>query len=243
MTTSHDRENRFGRTTEQTTDYEGEQEVKSYRRIGAALAALTVLLTVMTAAPGQAGKNLTWSTSDVAAFADPGTRIGTSHLIRTRWGVHGTFRTSELPSREALTLWWVVFNNPQGCSDPCGEDDIFVNGDPTEGLNAAGIAAADIVAAYADGVVGNKNGRAFMSAWLSQGALVSEIIFGVGPTLKDAHAAEVHLVARSHGPAIPGMIKVQTGSYAGGCEVFLNPPEVPDAEGECADIHFAVHLP
>lgn len=217
--------------------------MRKYREIGVALAALTVLMTVLAAAPGNAARNLSWSTSEVVAFADQDTRIGTSHLIRTRWGVYGTFRTSELPPREALTLWWVVFNNPAGCSDPCGEDDIFVNGDPTQGLNAAGIAAADIVAGYADGMVGKRNGRAFMSAWLGEDAKLSEIIFGEGPALKDANAAEVHLVARSHGPAIPGMIRAQTGSYAGGCEVFLNPPDTPDSEGECADIHFAVHLP
>lgn len=140
-------------------------------------------------------------------------------------------------------MWWVVFNNPDGCSDPCGENDIFLNGDPAQGLNAAGIEAADIVAGYADGVLARKNGRAFMSAWLGEDRRVREIIFGQGPVLKDSLGAEVHLVARSHGPAIAGQIKAQTGSYAGGCEVFLNPPEVPQAEGECSDVHFAIHLP
>lgn len=214
-----------------------------YIRIAVVLAALTTMATVLMATPGSAAKNVSWSSSEVVAFADPETRLGTSHLVRTKWGAFGTFRTSDLPAREALTLWWVVFNDPAGCTDPCGEDDIFVNGDPAQGLNEAGIVSADIVAGYADGVVGKKNGRAFMSAWLGEGGPVDEIIFGEGPVLKDAHKAEIHLVARSHGPAIPGSIRLQTGSYAGGCEVFLNPPDAPDAEGECADIHFAIHLP
>lgn len=217
--------------------------MRQYRSIGVVLAALTMLMTVVAVAPGQAAKNVSWSTSEVVAFAEADTRIGTSHLVRTRWGAFGTFRTSQLPPREALTLWWVVFNKPAGCTDPCGEDDIFVNGDPAQGLNAAGIEAADIVAGFADGVVGKKNGHAFLSGWLGENEPVSEIIFGAGPLLKDAHRAEIHLVARSHGPAVPGMIQKQTGSYAGGCEVFLHPPELPDAEGECADIHFAIHLP
>jgi len=217
--------------------------MKRYIRIAVALAALTTMATVLMATPGSAAKNITWSTSEVVAFADHETRLGTSNLVRTRWGAFGTFRTSQLPAREALTMWWVVFNNPAGCSDPCGENDIFLNGDPAQGLNEAGIAAADIVAGYADGVVGKKNGKAFMSAWLGENARVKEIIFGEGPALKDSLGAEIHLVARSHGPAIPGKIRVQTGSYAGGCEVFLNPPEVPNAPGECSDIHFAIHLP
>ncbi len=213
------------------------------RTIGLLVAALAMFMTVIAVAPSHAAKNVSWSSSQVVAFADPETRLGASHLVRTRWGVVATFRTSGLMPREALTLWWVVFNNPAGCTDPCGEDDIFLNGDPAQGLNTAGIAAADIVAGYADGALSGKQGRAFMRAWLGTGDRVSEIIFGDGPVLKDSHEAEVHLVARSHGPAIPGMVREQTGSYAGGCEVFLNPPAVPVAEGECADIHFAVHLP
>lgn len=80
--------------------------------------------------------------------------------------------------REALTLWWVVFNDPQGCSDACGEDDIFVDGDPTKGINPDGLAAADIVVGYATGTVANRNGRATMTARLGTGAEVSEVLFG-----------------------------------------------------------------
>ena len=61
--------------------------------------------------------------------------------------------------------------------------------------------------------------------------------------VKDSHGAEVHLVARSRGPAVPGLVSAQIGSYASGCDVFLNPPAVPTAVGECADNQFAVHLP
>jgi len=27
---------------------------------------------------------------------------------------------------DPYTLWWVIFNNPEDCSDPCDEDDLFV---------------------------------------------------------------------------------------------------------------------
>ncbi len=217
--------------------------MNSKRRTGLVLAALTLALTAIAAAPGQAGAGGASSTSDIVAFADPATTIGTSHLVRTSRGVIATFRTSQLPASEALTLWWVVFNDPSGCSGPCGEDEIFVDGDPQKGLNLAGIEAADIVAGYAAGAVSDAKGRAFMKAAVQAGGDVDEIIFGDGPILKDSVGAEIHLVARSHGPAIPGMVDVQTGSYAGGCDVFLTPPAIPQAVGECADIHFSVHIP
>lgn len=216
--------------------------MNSKRRTTLLLAALTLALTAM-AAPSQAAGHGASSTSAIATFADPTTTVGRSHLVRTDSGVIATYRTSGLQASEALTLWWVVFNDPGGCTGPCGEDEIFVDGDPQKGLNWAGIEAADIVAGYADGVVSDAKGRAFMKASVQTGGDVDEIIFGDGPILKDSITAEIHLVARSHGPAVPGLIDVQIGSYAGGCDVFLLPPEVPQAVGECSDIQFSVHLP
>ena len=60
--------------------------------------------------------------------------------------------------------------------------------------------------------------------------------------------AEIHMVLRSHGPAVPGIVNEQIGSYVGGCPTTLPygfPPfsEVPDAAGECGDIIAAVHKP
>jgi hypothetical protein len=205
--------------------------------------AMAVMLVAIAATPASATRGPTHSESNVVWFADQETSVGSSHLIRTDRGVLGTFRTSGLMPQEALTLWWVVFNNPAGCSAPCGEDDIFLNGDPAQGLNEAGIAAADIVAGYAAGTVANRHGRAMMVAQLRESAPVREVIFGQAPVLKDSYGAEVHLVARSHGPAVPGLIEEQIGSYAGGCDVFLNPPAIPTEVGECADIQFAIHLP
>jgi len=140
-------------------------------------------------------------------------------------------------------MWWVVFNDPHGCSDACGEDDIFIDGDPANGLNLDGVAAADIVVGYAGGTVATQRGTATMTSHLFVGAPVVEVLFGTLPILKSSTAAEIHLVARSHGPAVPGTVAEQIGSYAGGCEVFLLPPAIPTEIGECADIQFAVHQP
>lgn len=201
---------------------------------------LAALMMVIAAAPATAA---TGSSSAVVAFADQETPVGTSQLIRGEDGVTARFQVAGLLPREALTLWWVVFNDPTGCSNPCNEDDIFVNGDPTQGINFDGVEAADIVVGYAAGTVASRSGKASMAAAVEVNAEVSEVLFGATPLLKSASGAEIHLVARSHGPAIQGVVAEQTGSYAGGCEVYLNPPEAPDAPGECGDTLFAVHLP
>lgn len=209
-----------------------------------AFLATLVLVVAVVAIPALARSGVEKSTSDVYWFADPGRSVGHSHLWRSDDGVRMIFKTSELAPREAITIWWVIFNEPENCSAPgCGEDDIFVGGDPSQGLNLGQIDAADILAGYATGEVASSGGQAKLHATLGVDEGGIEVIFGDGTLLKDAHAAEIHLVARSHGPAIDGLEDEQTGSYAGGCQTFLNPPEIPDAEGECADIQFAVHLP
>jgi hypothetical protein len=180
---------------------------------------------------------------DVLAFADPATPIGWSTLQRGDDGVLGTFVSEEFPAGHAVTLWWIVFNEPDDCSAPgCGEDDIFAGGDPATGLDAEAIAAADVVAGFAAGSVATPDGYLAMSAGIDVDELGPETIFGEGAVLK-ALDAEIHLVARSHGPAVEGVVDVQTTSYAGGCETLLLPGDTPDDEGECAEIQFAVHQP
>jgi len=190
-----------------------------------------------------AGRNVESTSSDVAWFADPEAAVGTSRLVRADDSVLATLRTSGLAPGDAVTLWWVVFNDPSGCSHACGEDDIFINGDPTQGFNEGGIAAADIVVGYADGAVVAPDGRVTLAGSVAEEGAVREIVFGAAPLLKDVNAAEIHLVVRSHGPALSELLREQLGSYAGGCEVFLHPPEIPGADGECADVQFAIHLP
>jgi hypothetical protein len=220
------------------------QHTSRVRLFGAAVAVAAVVGIGVTAA---AKSNDEPHRTDVAvaAFADPETPVGTSTLKRRDDRISMTFRTDATTPQEAFTIWWVVFNNPEACSDPCGADDIFVDGDPAGELNEAQIEAADIVAAYATGNVSNRKGRVKFTASLDEYEApgTREIIFGDDVALKSASVAEVHLVARSHGPAVAGKVDEQTGSFAGACEVFLNPPDTANEIGECADELFAVHQP
>jgi hypothetical protein len=212
---------------------------KLYAAAGAAAA-----LTAFAGSLAYAAAEPTASRSDVYFFADPDTSVGWSSLQRSDNGVVATLSADGVPAGQAVTLWWVVFNDPENCSAPgCGEDDIFVGGDPTADLNQEGIVAADIVAGYGGGTVASADGHILLSVGLGANETGPETLLGAPALLKDAAGAEIHLVVRSHGPAIDGRTDVQTTSYGGGCETDLLPPAVADAEGECVDLLFSVHLP
>jgi len=210
------------------------------KTISAAGAAAALLLAA--GPPAFASVDEGVSTAGVYFWADPETSVGDSTLRRTDHGVVASFAAGSIEPSSAITLWWVVFNQPEHCSAPgCGEDDIFVGGDLAADLNADGIAAADIVSGYAAGTLAAPDGTVYLSAALAEGDLGTDLILGEGALLKNAPGAEIHLVARSHGPAIGGLEDVQTTSFAGGCETMLLPPEVPDAEGECANLQYSLH--
>jgi hypothetical protein len=155
------------------------------------------------------------------------------------------FRSGSLAPHEAMTLWFIAFNNPSACSDGvCGPDDIFVDGDPSLGFDVDAIAAAEVVAGYAGGDVAGPNGQIYIAGTMVEGAVDgTETIIGVEPMLHDARETEVHLAARTHGPAIKDIVDVQLGSYGGGCDVFHLPGTYPVGLRECADVQAAVHLP
>ena len=116
------------------------------------------------------------STSTVHRFADASeVDEAWSTLSRSNAGVVGTMHTSDLIPEDVVTLWWVVFNVPQNCSDACGDDDIFVvdeNGALVIGengaeLNIEQIEAAQISVIGATGNVINENGEGHFSSTLS----------------------------------------------------------------------------
>ncbi len=126
--------------------------------------------------------------------------------------------------REAITLWWVIFNNPEACTDGCGEDDLL---DPE--------VAASVV--YASGQLAKAKGKVQLVASLNeQSRRFADELLG-GPGLIDAEKAEIHIVVRSHGRRISGKELEQITRFLDpGCQ-DLGGPNV------CEDIQFAVHLP
>jgi hypothetical protein len=163
----------------------------------------------------------------------------TASLLRNPSGLHFTIRTAELPPGDAVTIWWVVFNFPEYCEAPvpglmqCSEPDLFGEDVAATVLHAAG------------NVIGGSGRSSFA------GALRTGDLAGCSPPmgefglcregLLNPEGAEVHLVVRTHGQRLPGLVREQIRSFAGGCT-----PETSFGAGTgpnvCTDLQFAIFL-
>lgn len=198
------------------------------------VAALVVLIAaaLVTVLAVSAGAGTRVTESPVLEFPaegeEPGDPVGTSHLVRTDRAVSVALISEALTPDDAYTLWWVIFNQPDGCAGDCDEDDVLDadgNLDPNP--------AADVSVLFADGRLAVGSTGAF-AAQLAEGEQPGEVLTGSG--LTNARGAEVHLVVRSHGPAVDDLLDEQLSTFAGGCEIAGGP-------NTCADVQFAVHQP
>lgn len=193
----------------------------SARRLAAAV--LSVGFVVALTAPAQASPRS--GEASVHRFSDLSTIDGAaSSLWRQASGVTATVRTRELAAGHAVTLWWVVFNDPSECNDSseslgsqCGPGDL-----PPFGSDDSAVTSL----LYAAGHVVGEAGGATFAARLRVGDDTDAMW---GPGLIDPAGAEIHLVVRDHGEKRPGDTDDAIRSF-GAC----NP--------ECNDIQFTMHV-
>lgn len=148
------------------------------------------------------------------AFVDwvPG---ASSTLVRTTNGINFSLQTSGLPAGHAVTMWALIFNNPSACPGACDES----NGD------------LDIPAVQ--GSVQHVTGHVVGS----DGTFAGHVAVGDaahafrGPGLLNPFGAEIHLIVRDHGVALPAIITDQFNSDS---PRFCNVA--------CFDIQESVHL-
>lgn len=143
-----------------------------------------------------------------------------AQLVTNDQGATLQVNTSDLTPGHALTVWWVIFNFPENCSDGvCGFDDAF----PPPGNTAAGASVS-----FAAGHVIGGDGQGNFGAHISVGEDAAPWPVG----LLNPHTAEIHFVLRDHGPAIPGIVHEQIRTAGGGCN------NVPPFTGDytCVDI-------
>jgi hypothetical protein len=201
----------------------------------AAAAALLVLAPLQAAAA-----SATHSSSPVFAVPPPlpPAQVGGSSLVRTDAGVSAALHTTGLTPGDAVTLWWVVFNNPEACENPfatspCGPPDV-PNAD----------AQGSVV--HAGGRIVGQEGAAGFGAHLRVGDDSRAL---VGPGLLDARDALVVLVVKTHGPKIPGLTGEMLHTFAAGCADQTAPPGAradllgTPGTNDCAEIQLSVHLP
>jgi len=178
-----------------------------------------------------AARNSSNTFSDVAWFHAPGHVQGTpvtganSVMIRNAEGVSYTVDTSGLTPGDAATNWWIVFNNPQFCSDGgCGAKDFPQNG---------GDPKVEASAYWATGAIVDANGFVHFSAHQAVGGPApGQVLFG--PSLQNRNA-EIHIIIRTHGPAStdPATLHGQLTTFGGACS----------ASNPCFDQQAARHQP
>jgi hypothetical protein len=78
-----------------------------------------------------------------------GAEDGAAWLRRSKDRVDGRIMTTVDTAGAPHSVWWVIFNNPDGCTDPCGENDVF---------NASGGAEAEVAVFNASGAISAEDG-------------------------------------------------------------------------------------
>jgi hypothetical protein len=201
-----------------------------------------VALVAATVGPVSASGHRAATKETVSWWWDDASTTGRSVLVRTDAGLRGVFSTSGLTPGDAVTLWFIIFNNPEACdTSPCAV--------PADVFNEE--AGADFY--WGDGRIVNAAGNVSLTGTLAVGQTAHsglvEIGAGEAVPLTNPHGAEVVLAVHSHGPASTGdALASQLNSFTGGCEVFngadgfaTGPDDLPDAPGECSTLQRALH--
>ena len=165
-------------------------------------------------------------------------------LLRTGSNVRMTIQTTDLDPHHTYTVWWVVFNNPEECENGCGEPDLFNDDVGGSVLYAAGHIIGGNGKGHFAGSLRTGDLRGCQAPW---DAFDLELIGGEGELdmcrdgLVDPQGAEIHLVVRTHGERIPGMVQDQINTFAGGCTAESS-FGAADGPNECEDQQFAVFM-
>ncbi len=162
----------------------------------------------------------------VVLFSNPSVVVSASGtmLVRTRDNVFATLHTSGLMPGTVVTFWWAFFNSPGNCAtQPCTPADL------------ANPAVFGSVVAGGGRIIG-ADGTASFSVY-RQAFDTTGVFTGLGTVqgLLEPLRAQIHLVIRTHGPAItddPDALRQQLSLFNGGC-----PPNT------CANLQASIHQP
>ncbi len=194
------------------------QSIISHKMARAFMLALVVIMTlammVMPVLANDTQESIVYGPMGCDLAGGGCTEFGTAELTRRSDRVHVKVNSSGLEEGGVYTLWFVVFNNPEFCNGPCDANDF---GDQ--------LVATSIL--WGTGSMVNSQGNAQFNAVLREGNAPGEVVSG--PGLLDVEGAEIHIVLRTHGAPIPGLVPEQLTTFAGGCDINF-----------CADQQFAI---
>ena len=180
------------------------------------------------AAPEHAGNRISISPVQVFSPSGAGQIIpgAGSQMVRAKDGVFMTFHTQGLTPGTVATAWWVFFNNPKACAtSPCLVADLLTN------------PASEPSLLYAAGRIVGPDGALDIGSFRAVDDTTGSESFPPFPTpnpgLLDSKRAEIHVVIRTHGPALTGAaLAQQLTTFNGGC-----PPNT------CGNVQVAIHQP
>ena len=178
------------------------------------------------------------------------------------WGQES--RADEGHNARSVTLWWVIFNNPDACvanpggAEQCGGADVFgqafldsiASGAPNPSLIAPNTDAG-LGVLFATGGVTGENGRISLAASIYRSpeggglqlAAAESIVdpLGLGAGLENPQA-EIHLVVRDHGRRVR---RGELQQISGFLDPYCSDPNLLYFAGSntCADVQFAVFGP
>lgn len=169
---------------------------------------------------------------------------GEAVLTRMKHGLSVTFTTAELDPNHVYTLWWIIMDEPENCTNnTCSFDDIFLMDEDgryildEDELRQPNFVQRELVMISnlsGHGTIGLEDGTAVFRAHLPIGDLSGANLFG--PGLHNPMSAEVHIIIRTHGPAIPEILAEQLMEPWGGCPDRLD-------RSPCEDIQVAFFYP
>lgn len=164
-------------------------------------------------------------------------------------------------TRRAVTMWWVIFNNPDACTanpggtEQCGGVDVFgeafldsiASGVPNPALISPNVDAG-LAVIHGTGAITNRKGRVRMVASIYRSSEPLDMTgaqtidpMGLGTAYTDT-GAEVHLVVRDHGKVVRSGRIDQITNFL---EPYCSDPILLADGGEniCQDVQFAVFAP
>ena len=176
-----------------------------------------LLWSLNASAMGPEDMNVVEFMPNAAGETFPSSDDAEAQLVRGKKSISISVHTDGLPDGHVITIWGAIFNFPEYCVDGCNGDDIL-------GDTAIPEVQGDFVR-FAGKVVNNGDNANF-GGQIQEG---EPGLFGIG--LINVEGAEVHLIIRSHGEPIPGMLDEMMHTVGGGCDI-----------NECFDPQAAVPL-
>ena len=202
---------------------------KNVAKIFVTLITLLLFISPFVEAKRSSARNIA---SDVRYFSDGSiVRGGISTVSTDENGAKMNLHTYGLQNGHAVTIWWVIFNHPENCEHGqllyrCGEGDLFGSGEYYPQTSIV----------YATGRIIGPDGIGDFSASLPKYSTLGALF---GPGLTNPMEADIHLIIRDHGKALPILFKKQLTTFNGGC--IYDPEERTYGSNICTNVQFSVH--